>query len=65
MNPGDGTETDAHPRGRRSWAANITFLGVGLMIGGSTDISGPGGGMLVIGALVGLFGAVGLAFKTQ
>jgi len=35
------------------------------MIGGSTDISGPGGGMLVIGALVGLFGAVGLAFKTQ
>ncbi len=65
MNPGDGTETDAHSRGRRSWAANITFLGIGLMIGGSADISGPGGAILVIGVLVVLCGAGGLVFKRE
>jgi hypothetical protein len=36
------------------------------MIGGSTDISGPGGGILVIGLLlVALFGVGGLLFNGE
>jgi hypothetical protein len=33
------------------------------VIGGSTDISGPGGGILVLGLLVTLFGVGGLLFN--
>jgi len=33
------------------------------VIGGSTDISGPGGGILVLGLLVTLLGVGGLLFN--
>jgi hypothetical protein len=33
------------------------------MIGGSTDVSGPGGGILVTGLFVALLGAGGLLFN--
>ena len=65
MNSGDAAEADGHTRRRRPWAANITFLGVGLMIGGSTDISGPGGGILVVGVFVVLCGVGCLLFKRE
>jgi hypothetical protein len=46
---------------RRSWPANITFIGVGMMIGGGIVIDGPPNtGLLLFGFLVALVGIVGL-----
>lgn len=42
---------------RRPWAGNVTFLGVGLMIGGSVDLVGTGGAIFIVGALLSLIGA--------
>jgi hypothetical protein len=42
---------------RRPWAGNITFLGVGLMIGGGVDLVGTGGAIFIIGVLLTLVGA--------
>jgi hypothetical protein len=58
-------EPEARIRKRRAWAANIAVLGVGMVIGGSVDIGGPGGGMLVVGFLVALCGGLVLLFIGQ
>jgi hypothetical protein len=42
---------------RRTWAGNITFLGLGLMIGGSVDLVGTGGAIFIVGVLLTLVGA--------
>jgi hypothetical protein len=43
---------EAAPMGR-----NITFLGVGLMIGGGVDLVGTGGAIFIVGVLLTLVGA--------
>ncbi len=50
---------------RRSWPAKITFLAIGLMIGGGTDITGTGGGVLIVGFFLFLVGLGGLAFNGE
>jgi hypothetical protein len=41
----------------------MTFLGVGMMIGGGVDLVGTGGAMFLVGILVALVGAAFLVAR--
>ncbi|HEY0226806.1 MAG TPA: hypothetical protein VGC05_10535 [Mycobacterium sp.] len=61
----DATRPQGTMGKRRSWPAKITFLAIGLMIGGGTDITGTGGGVLIVGFFLFLVGLGGLAFNGE
>lgn len=50
---------------RRTWPANLMFLGGGMVLGGGVDISGPGGAVLLVGIIVALVGFGGLLFTAS
>lgn len=50
-------DRDALTPKRKSWPTNITFVGIGMMIGGGVVIDGPPDtGLLVAGIFVALIG---------
>jgi hypothetical protein len=57
-------ERDTSTLKHRSWPAGMTFLGVGMMIGGGVDMVGTGGAMFIIGVIVALVGAAFLVART-
>lgn len=59
------TDGDCTTGRRRTWPANVMFLGGGMVLGGGVDISGPGDAVLLLGINVALVGFGGLLFSRR